>query len=120
MIKEMICISCPLGCHLAVDDGDKNDIKVTGNTCPRGKVYAVNEVTCPKRMVTSSVKVADSDAKLVSVKTSEAIPKESIFDCLEVIKSITATAPVKAGDVLYKNVCNSGADIIATKHASKI
>ena len=120
MSKEMIFISCPLGCHLTVDDCDKNDIKVTGNTCPRGKVYAINEVTCPKRIVTSSVKVAGSDAVLVSVKTSEAIPKEDIFDCLEVIKQITVSAPVKAGDVLYTNVCGSGADIIATKHANKI
>lgn len=34
MIREMICINCPMGCHLTVDDSDKNNIKVTGNTCP--------------------------------------------------------------------------------------
>lgn len=53
MIREMICISCPMGCHLTVDDSDKNDIKVSGNTCPRGRIYGINEVTAPKRMVTS-------------------------------------------------------------------
>lgn len=120
MIKQMICISCPLGCHLSVDDSDKNDIKVSGNTCPRGKVYAINEVTEPKRMVTSSVRVENSDLALVSVKTSQPIPKDKIFDCLEVIRSITAQAPVREGDALYKNVCGSGADIVATRHADKI
>lgn len=120
MIREMICINCPLGCHLTVDDSDKNNIIVSGNTCPRGKIYGINEVTAPKRMVTSSVSVSGSDILRVSVKTSEPVPKDKIFDCLDVIRTITATAPVKIGDVLYKNVCGSGSDIIATKNAKKI
>ena len=120
MIKEMICISCPMGCHLTVDDSDKNDIKVSGNTCPRGRIYGINEVTAPKRMVTSSVEVTGSDAKRVSVKTSEPVPKEQMFECLDVIRTITAAAPVRIGDVLYKNVCGSGADIVATRNADKI
>ena len=33
MEKELICISCPKGCHLKVDE-EAN--KVTGNGCPRG------------------------------------------------------------------------------------
>ena len=74
-MKEMICINCPMGCHLTVDDSDKSNIKVTGNTCPRGVTYAVNEVTSPKRMVTGSVKVVGGDIPMCSVKTVEAIPK---------------------------------------------
>ncbi len=120
MIKEMICISCPMGCLLTVDDSDKNNIKVSGNTCPRGVVYGINEVTAPKRMVTGSVETTGSDTKWVSVKTSEPVPKEQIFQCLEIIRTITAAAPVKIGDVLYKNVCGSGADIVATRNADKI
>lgn len=69
MIREMICINCPMGCHLTVDDSDKNNIKVTGNTCPRGVTYAINEVTSPKRMVTGSVHVENGTIPMVSVKT---------------------------------------------------
>ena len=116
-MKELICINCPLGCHLSVDDKDVANIKVTGNTCPRGVTYAVSEVTEPKRMVTSSVPVTGSNVKRVSVKTSAPIPKNKIFDCLKEIKNIRATAPVAIGDVLLSNVCDSGADIVATRDA---
>ena len=116
-MKELICINCPLGCHLSVDDSDVNDMKVTGNTCPRGVTYAKTELTAPKRMVTSSVPVEGGDLLRVSVKTSEPIPKEKIFECLEVIKTIRATAPVAIGQVLYANVCGTGADIVATRQA---
>lgn len=115
-MREMICINCPMGCHLTVDDSDKNNIKVTGNTCPRGVTYAVNEVTAPKRMVTGSVKVVGGNLSMVSVKTREAIPKGLIFECLQALKSVTLTAPVKIGDVVVENVCGCGVDVIATKN----
>ncbi len=57
-MKEMICICCPMGCHLQVDDSDRDNIIVTGNTCPRGAKYAKDESICPKRVVTSVVDVA--------------------------------------------------------------
>ena len=116
-MKELICINCPLGCRLSVDDKDLANVKVTGNTCPRGVTYAVSEVTEPKRMVTSSVPVVGSNVKRVSVKTSQPIPKNKIFQCLDEIKKIQAKAPVKIGDVLLANVCDSGADIVATRGA---
>ena len=116
-MRELICINCPLGCHLSVDDKDLANVKVTGNTCPRGVTYAVSEVTAPKRMVTSSVPVVGSKVLRVSVKTSAPIPKDKIIKCLAQIKTVTATAPVKIGDVLLANVCDSGADIIATREA---
>ena len=115
-MKELICINCPLGCRLSVDDADLANIKVAGNTCPRGATYAVSEITAPKRMVTSSVPVCGTGVR-VSVKTSAPIPKGKIFEGLDEIKKIRATAPVKIGDVLLANVCDSGADIIATREA---
>lgn len=116
MSREMICINCPMGCHLTVDDSDKNNIKVTGNTCPRGITYAINEVTAPKRMVTGSVVVLGGTIPMASVKTRDAIPKELIFDSLEALKSVKLNAPVHIGDVVIKNVCGCGVDIIATKN----
>ena len=116
-MRELICINCPLGCRLSVDDKDLANIKVSGNTCPRGATYAVNEITAPKRMVTSSVPVTGSNTKRVSVKTSAPIAKSKIFECLGEIKKIRATAPVAIGDVLLSNVCDSGVDIVATREA---
>lgn len=116
MIREMICINCPMGCHLTVDDSDKNNIKVTGNTCPRGVTYAINEVTSPKRMVTGSVHVENGTIPMVSVKTREAIPKHLIFQGLELLKNVTLKAPVRIGDVAVSDICGCGVDFIVTKN----
>ncbi len=116
MSREMICINCPMGCHLTVDDSDANNIIVTGNTCPRGKTYAINEVTAPKRMVTGSVHVTNGKIPMVSVKTREAIPKELIFKSLELLKQVTLTAPVHIGDVAVADICGCGVDFIVTKN----
>ena len=118
-MKELICINCPLGCRLSVDDSNLEDIKVTGNTCLRGVKYAVSEVTAPKRMVTSSVPVGGArDVVRVSVKTNNPVPKEKIFDVLKLIKTVKAKAPVKIGDVLYRDICD-GVDLVATSAAER-
>ena len=119
-MKEFICICCPMGCHLSVDDTDKNNIIVTGNTCPRGAKYGHDEVVNPVRMVTSSVKVNNGKERVVSVKTSEAIPKGLIFESLEELKKVTVEAPINIGDVIIKNVLNTGVDIVATKNVERI
>ena len=118
-MKEFICINCPLGCHLTVDDSDKNNVKVTGNTCKRGETYGINEVLHPKRMVTSSVYVLNGKNPVVSCKTKDAIPKELIFDSLNVLKETKVEAPVKIGDVLVANILNTGVDIVATSNVER-
>ncbi len=118
-MKELICINCPMGCHLEVDDSDKENIIVKGNTCPRGKTYGINEVLHPKRMVTSSVYVLNGKNPVVSCKTKDAIPKELIFDSLNVLKETKVEAPVKIGDVLVKNILNTGVDIVATSNVER-
>lgn len=119
-MKELICINCPMGCHLSVDDSDKSNIIVTGNTCPRGKTYGINEVLHPLRMVTSSVRVKNGINKVVSIKTKEPIPKELIFEALNVLKDIELEAPVHIGDIIVKNVLNTNIDIIATSNVERI
>ena len=115
-MKEFVCITCPMGCHLVVNDDDKNNIIVTGNTCPRGKQYGINEVTRPKRMVTSSVRVTGGCDSVVSVKTREAIDKHLIFDVLNELKDIELKAPVKIWDIVIKNVLNTNVDVIASRN----
>ena len=48
MHKEIICINCPIGCHLDIElDDQGNFISVSGNLCPKGKEYAIKEMTAP-------------------------------------------------------------------------
>lgn len=114
-MKELICIVCPRGCHLTIDDQNN----VTGNFCLRGKEYAINEMTCPKRMVTSTVKINSSSLKRLPVITSKEIKKELIFDVMKEINKVVINAPVKMHQIVIKNVLNSGVDIIATREVLK-
>ena len=60
-MKELICITCPKGCHLKVDE---ETFAVTGNSCPRGAVYGANELRNPVRVVTSTVIVEGPQSRL--------------------------------------------------------
>lgn len=111
-MKEFTCIVCPRGCRLTIDD----NMNVTGNTCPRGKEYAISEVTNPVRTITSSVRVTNREDLLVSVKTSGAIPKGKIFQVMAEINKIGVKAPCKIGQVVLSNVLDLGVDIVITKN----
>ena len=117
--RELICIGCPMGCQLTVNMEDADDITVTGNTCPRGEAYGKKEVTNPTRIVTSSVKIIDGTIARVSVKTENDIPKGKIFDIMKEIRETTVTAPIHIGDVILKNVADTGVDVIATKDVER-
>lgn len=103
-----------MGCALTVTMEEDVVVGVTGNTCKRGEDYAKKEVTNPTRIVTSTVRVLGGSAQQVSVKTKQDIPKGKIFDCVRALKGVTASAPVKIGDVIVSNVANTGIDIVAT------
>ncbi len=111
MKRTLTCIVCPLGCTLEATIDGKNVTSVEGNTCPRGKEYAITECISPMRTVTSTVKC--DDGGLVAVKTSRPIPKEKIFDCVKIINNSLVHLPIHIGDVIIKDVY--GSDIVATQ-----
>lgn len=111
MVKNITCINCPMGCALTVEvDGD--NVTVTGNTCKRGEVYGKQEVTNPKRVVTSLVRI--KDGAVVSCKTNQPINKADIFKVLEELRHVEVTLPVRIGDVIIADVLGTGADVVAT------
>lgn len=115
MIKELTCVSCPIGCQLKVELNDKNEVlSVTGNTCKRGEKYAHDECTNPVRMLTTTIKVNGGSLPVIPVKTSVPIPKGKMFECMQVINNEVVDAPIKMGEVLISNICDTGADIVAT------
>jgi CxxC motif-containing protein len=115
---DMICICCPIGCSLHIEkSGD--EFKVTGNKCPRGKKYAITEMTAPQRIVTSTVKVVEGIYPVISVKTSDAVPKEKIFEIMDILSDIEVKAPVQVGTVLVENVAGTGVNIVATRDMSR-
>lgn len=112
MKRELTCIVCPVGCQLLAEIQDGKVINVSGNTCPRGKKYAEDECTNPMRTVTSTVKC--EDGSVVSVKTDRTIPKDKIFECMNVINNAIIPLPVSVGDVIIENVF--GSNVVATEN----
>ena len=111
MKKTMTCIVCPNGCQLTID---LETLAVTGNRCNKGEAFAKEEITAPKRCVSSLVKSTLPEYPVVPVRTSGSIPKELIMPLMKVLKTITIDSYLPSGSVVLKNFENSGADIITT------
>ena len=118
MSKERLltCIVCPRGCQMKVTlDDNGAPISVEGNFCKRGVAYANDECTNPKRTVTSTVRC--KCGKVVSVKTDTTVPKGMMFSVMEQINRIVAEDDIKIGDIIIKNVCGTGASVVATSNS---
>lgn len=114
MKKDITCIVCPRGCRMTVNNIDGQYI-VEGNSCIRGSKYGVDEVTNPRRVITSTVRLNGSYLNMLPVKTAGSIPKDMVFDIMKVLSEITVTTPINVGDVIVKNVLDTGVDIVSTK-----
>ena len=115
MKQTITCINCPIGCLMTVEtDGDKV-LNVEGASCKRGNLYAAQEAVAPTRMVTAVVNVPNCPLPL-SVKTANPIPKDKIFECMRAIESADLKTPIKIGDVVCKDVCGTGIDIVSTRN----
>jgi len=127
-MSEMICITCPMGCHLHIEQISDTEIAVTGNRCHRGEVYAKEEILSPRRVVTAtcpidmSSDVANSHCfenmyrpRRVPVRTTAAFPKERIPELLSQIYALKVKLPVTAGQVVLHDALGTGIDVIATR-----
>ncbi|MBQ8063296.1 MAG: DUF1667 domain-containing protein [Clostridia bacterium] len=112
--NQMVCITCPRGCLLPVGRDEEGNLTVTGNSCPRGEQFALNEVTAPKRTICSTVATAFPEAPVLPCRVSTDIPKELIFEVMEEVNRVRVTKPVHRGEVLIHDVLGTGADVIAT------
>ncbi|MBE5869114.1 MAG: DUF1667 domain-containing protein [Lachnospiraceae bacterium] len=115
MKKEIICTVCPRGCHIDVIGEGETVTSVEGYGCKRGLEYASQEFTHPVRILTTTVKIAGIPGDLLTVRSAAPLPKEKLFDCMEVIRKVEVSAPVKRYDVIVENICETGIDMVATK-----
>ena len=114
-IRELTCIGCPMGCQLTAVLEDGQVTRVTGNTCPNGEKYARKELTAPERILTTTLPILGGDRPTVSVKTAAPVPKGMIFACMEALRGVSVSAPVKIGQTLVENLANTGVSLVATR-----
>ena len=110
---NLTCVECPLGCALTVNLEQGKVVSVSGNTCPRGKVYAESEVVCPKRVLTTTVKTLDG--RILAVKTDNPVPKQDLMKLMQKINCVVASTPVKIGDIIINNLVD-GVNLVATDY----
>ena len=112
--KKIVCTCCPMGCHMEVSVQDGKVVSVKGNTCKRGEKYANDEIICPKRTLTSTVKT--DKGIMLSIKTESAIPLEKMGEAMRALSKVNAKTPIKIGDIVCKNICGTGVNVLATKN----
>ena len=114
------CTTCPSECLLTVEvkrdtDGAVAEVRsVTGNNCPRGDKFAHQELTCPMRVLTTTVAVSGGDEALLPVRTAEAIPLALHAQAMALIRGLVIEAPIRMGDVVLENLLNTNIDLIAS------
>ena len=112
-MTEIICIVCPKGCRLKVDE--ECGFKVTGHDCERGEAYGREELKNPLRVITSTVRVSGAAYPRCPVKTSGAIPKHLIFEAVRLLNGVDLAAPVKVGQVVAEDICGTGIQFVTTR-----
>ncbi|HAY61277.1 MAG: DUF1667 domain-containing protein [Acidaminococcaceae bacterium] len=118
--KVMNCIMCPMGCELTVTMEHGKFVSVTGNTCPRGAKYAEQEVTDPKRMLTTTVRIQGALLPLLPVVSADVLPKGKVADCIRFLRQVEVEAPVQAGQVVVPDILGLGVDIVASRAMEKV
>ncbi|MEA4913334.1 MAG: DUF1667 domain-containing protein [Christensenella sp.] len=112
-VKEIVCIVCPNGCRIRCEKTQEG-FTFSGQACKRGEAYAKNELTRPMRTLTTSVKTIFPDSPVVSVRTDGEIEKEKILGAAKLLDEILVRQRLKIGDVVVKNICDTGVNIICT------
>ncbi len=112
-MKALICIICPKGCRLQVDE--KNRFAVTGNSCPRGAEYGRVELTAPTRVLCSTVRITGALHPRCPVKTDRPIPKGLLPQAMKVLTAVNLAAPVHTGQVVLQQMCGTDANLVVTR-----
>lgn len=115
--NTVICTVCPAGCRVKVNK-TADGFEVTGNTCNRGKEYAIRECTNPVRTLTTIM--AAYDGQMVPVKSDRPLPKDKLTDCMKIINEKTLRLPISLGDIIIENIGGTGANIVCTRTFNKL
>ncbi len=72
-----------------------------------------------REIFTSIVRIKGSKYRVVPVKSSKPIEKSLLIECSKALSRIHVGAPLKIGDVICRNILNTGVDIICAKNIVK-
>lgn len=115
-ITNYLCIGCPLGCRLEVDEAeDGHVVEVRGFSCKRGNEYALQEHAAPHRTVTTTIQIEGGLYPRLPVRTNSPVSKTQVTAICQALRTVKVLAPIQRGTVILPNVLNTGVDIIASR-----
>lgn len=118
-VREVVCILCPMGCRINVEIKDGEVVKIEDAGCSRGRDYSIQEVKSPVRDFFTTVRVEGGRIPVLSVRSTEPVPKNMLMACALELAKIVVSAPVRLGDTIVKNILNLRIDIVATKDVER-
>ena len=111
-MRTYTCIICPNGCEIDAEM-DGGVLSVDGALCPKGKDYVRQEMTDPRRTISTLVKVENGVRATVSARLAEPVPLAKIRDVMNEVRSMACKAPVSAGQVLAENLLGIGCRLVS-------
>jgi CxxC motif-containing protein len=115
-VTHYLCIGCPLGCRLEVEEDQEGSVvEVRGHSCRKGKTFAEREHHDPRRMVTTTVAVEGGRWSRLPVHTTAEVPKQSVHDVVRTLRTVQLIAPVERGKVVVSDVLGTGVDVVASR-----
>jgi CxxC motif-containing protein len=114
-ITHYLCIGCPLGCRLEVEEEQEQIVAIRGFACKLGKAYAQREHTDPRRMVTTTVAITGGLWARLPVATTAPVPKDKVQAVCAALRRVRLNAPAELGQVVVSDILGTGADVVATR-----
>lgn len=115
-----MCSKCPKYCQVEVSWQGNQIISLRGHQCPVGAEWATAQVVDTKAMVTTSVRVEGSNFPMIPVRTSRPVEKTKSMEVIKEAGKLVLKAPVRAGQVVHRNIAGTGADLLAVKEAQLV
>jgi CxxC motif-containing protein len=120
MLHQSVCYNCSEKCVLNIDKQD-NEIVISGNKCHKGIDYGKESLNNSKGVLTTLVRVKGAkEVRVVPVKSTAPIDKSLWLECSKALSRVYVGVPIKIGDIVCKNILNTGVDIVCTRNTEKL
>ena len=117
-LAEFLCIVCPMGCRAQVTrDPDSGELCIDGVACKRGRDYARQEATAPRRVLTTTL--ATAWGRPLPVRSAAPVDKRLLRDIPARLAAVVIDRDVAPGEVVVADVDGQGTALVATAAAWK-
>lgn len=100
--RSFICVTCPVGCSIDATLLDGRLLEAHGQACKRGLDFVKEELTAPKRVLTSTVQVRGGVLPLVPVRTRTPMSKGRLLEVATLLREIVLEAPVEEHQIVVR------------------